>query len=268
MGLWDSLCENILAPAASLVFDGVGTIGSGIDKVVTTTIDVVGDGLDSAIELVKENPVESATVAAALLTGGLTGGLGGGLGGAAARTLAGTVGAAAAKSTGIPAAKMLGGALIAGTTTSQAKRLIDKHLRDKVKPRVGSVVYCDLAVFAEHSGIYVGKGRIAHLDGSGRIEIVTARQFLKRLGGLNPADSIYVSCDDEGAIKASKVAKRAREMEGGERPYNVILDNCHQFTSGCLTGDFENADNFLWMLKHTAEQKLGATTWRLWDLTD
>ncbi|WP_334170191.1 hypothetical protein [Zoogloea sp.] len=108
MGLWDSLCENILAPAASLVFDGVGTIGSGIDKVVTTTIDVVGDGLDSAIELVKENPVESATVAAALLTGGL----GGGLGGAAARTLAGTVGAAAAKSTGIPAAKMLGGALI------------------------------------------------------------------------------------------------------------------------------------------------------------
>ena len=147
-------------------------------------------------------------------------------------------------------------------------RLIDKHLRDKVKPRVGSVVYCDLAVFAEHSGIYEGKGRIAHLDGSGRIEIVTARQFLKRLGGLNPADSIYVSCDDEGAIKASKVAKRAREMEGGERPYNVILDNCHQFTSGCLTGDFENADNFLWMLKHTAEQKLDVTNWRLWDLTD
>mgnify|MGYP000998579309 CR=1 FL=1 len=158
--------------------------------------------------------------------------------------------------------------LIAGTTTSQARRLIDKHLRDKVKPRVGSVVYCDLAVFAEHSGVYVGKGKIAHLDGSGRIEIVTARQFLKRLGGLNPADSIYVSCDDEGAIKASKVAKRAREMEGGERPYNVILDNCHQFTSGCLTGDFENADNFLWMLKHTAEQKLDVTNWRLWDLTD
>ncbi|MBL8434820.1 MAG: hypothetical protein JNL99_07770 [Zoogloea sp.] len=264
MGLWDSLCENILAPAASLVFDGVEAIGSSIDKAVTTGIDVVGGGLDSAIERVKENPVESAAIAGALLTGGL----GGGLGGAAARTLAGTVGAAATKSTGIPAAKIFGGALIAGTTTSQAMRLIDKHLRDKVKPRVGSVVYCDLAVFAEHSGIYVGKGRIAHLDGSGRIEIVTARQFLKRLGGLNPADSIYVSCDDEGAIKASKVAKRAREMEGGERPYNVILDNCHQFTSGCLTGDFENADNFLWMLKHTAEQKLGATTWRLWDLTD
>jgi len=264
MGLWDSLCENILAPAASLVFDGVEAIGSSIDKAVTTGIDVVGGGLDSAIELVKENPVESAAIAGALLTGGL----GGGLGGAAARTLAGTVGAAATKSTGIPAAKIFGGALIAATTTSQAMRLIDKHLRDKVKPRVGSVVYCDLAVFAEHSGIYVGKGRIAHLDGSGRIEIVTARQFLKRLGGLNPADSIYVSCDDEGAIKASKVAKRAREMEGGERPYNVILDNCHQFTSGCLTGDFENADNFLWMLKHTAEQKLGATTWRLWDLTD
>ena len=54
-------------------------------------------------------------------------------------------------------------------------------------------------------------------------------------------------------------------MVGKSRDYNFIMDNCHQFTSGCLTGDFENADNFLWMLKDTAGEVLGADNWRLWD---
>lgn len=231
MGLWDTLCENIFEPVVSRVFDGVEAVGSGIDKVVTTGIDVVGGSIDSAVDAVKEIPLDKAAIVAATAMGG-----------------------------GLP---LLRNAFAANA----AKSMIDNYLREKVKPRVGSVVYCDLAVVAEHSGIYVGKGKVAHLDGSGRIEIVTARQFLNRLGGLNPAVSIYVSCDGNGAIKSSRVAKRAREMVGGERSYNVILDNCHQFTSGCLTGDFGNADNFLWMLKDTAEKKLDVTTWRVWDLS-
>lgn len=280
MGLWDRLKDNILEPVGNLIGDGLAATGRGIDAVVTTGIDVIGGGVDMAVDFVKEHPIETAvTVGAALVTGG-----GSTLGSIAARTLAGatagtlattttaTTAASAAKALAVaavasktsvgPMAKSVGGVLLMNATSS----LVDNCVRDKTRPVMGSIVFCDLAVVAEHSGIYVGKGKIAHLDGSGNIEIVTARQFMKRLGGLNPALSIYVSCDDDGAVGSRSVAKRAKAMLGGERAYNLILDNCHQFTSGCITGDYGNSDNFLWMLKHTAEQEMGATCWRVWDI--
>ena len=80
------------------------------------------------------------------------------------------------------------------------------------------------------------------------------------------AISIYVSCRDRVAVGDASVARRGRRMVGKHRDYNFILDNCHQFSSGCLTGDFENADNFLWMLKRTTEAALESNTWRVWDL--
>lgn len=277
MGLWDMIVDNVLEPVGGLIIDGVEATGRGIDAVVTTGIDVIGGGIDKTVEIVKEHPLETAvTVGAAVLSGGSST-----LIGTAARTLGATALTAAttttsstiaaqaltaatiaAKTSVSPMTKTLGGALLAGAISS----LNDNYVCEKTKPVMGSVLYCDLALIAEHSGIYVGKGKIAHLDGSGKIEIVTARQFLKRLGGLNPAISIYVSCNEETAVGSSRVAKLAKAMAGGERTYNVILDNCHQFASGCITGDFDNADNFLWMLKHTAEKEMSATCWRVWDL--
>lgn len=236
MGLWDFFVDDVLAPVGGLIVDGVEATGRGIDTVVTTGIDIVGGGLDKVVEIVKEHPIETAAV---VLTAGS-----GGLAATAARMAAGS--AAGLAATG---------------------HVFENYVRSKVKPVVGSVVYCDLALVAEHSGIYVGKGKIAHLDGSGKIELVTARQFLKRLGGFNPAMSIYVSCNEGGAVGSARVGRLARAMAGGERSYNVILDNCHQFTSGCLTGTFDNADNFLMLLKHTAEKELNATEWKVWDLS-
>lgn len=61
------------------------------------------------------------------------------------------------------------------------------------------------------------------------------------------------------------VAERAREMIGKRRNYNLLFDNCHQFTSGCLTGNFENSDNFLVFLKTTVEKELGTNEWRVWE---
>lgn len=142
--------------------------------------------------------------------------------------------------------------------------IIDNYVRANVEPVLGSVVYCDLACTVEHSGIYVGDGRIAHLNGDGAVELVTREEFMARLGGLNPALSIYVSCAGANAVGDDLVAHRALVMAGTRREYNVILDNCHQFTSGCLTGSFENPDNFWWCLKMTAENELGADTWRVW----
>lgn len=241
MGLWDELVDNVIAPVGGLIVEGVEATGRGIDTVVTAGIEVIGGGIDKAVDIVKEHPRTTAAIVGTALTGG-----------------AGVVIGTAARVATAAAPVVL---------ASVTKSVIDNHIRKKVTPVMGSVLYCDLALVAEHSGIYVGQGKIAHLDGSGEIEIVTARQFLKRLGGLNPASSIYVSCNEEVAVGVSRVAHLARAMVGGELDYNVILNNCHQFASGCITGNFDNADNFLWMLKRTAEKELNATNWRVWDIS-
>lgn len=147
-----------------------------------------------------------------------------------------------------------------------AESFIDNVIRSTVdNPAIGSVVYCELAAgLAEHSGIYIGNGKIVHLDGEGVIEAVSVKKFMKRLGGINTAISIYVSCKGNKAVGAKAVAKRAKEMIGTSREYNLVLDNCHQFTAGCLTGDFENHCNFLFLLKDEAGERIGADTWRVW----
>ncbi|KKO47674.1 hypothetical protein VT06_15790 [Arsukibacterium sp. MJ3] len=133
--------------------------------------------------------------------------------------------------------------------------------RDAVQPLPGSVVYCDLAFgFAEHTGIYLGGGRIAHLNGNGIIESVDQHDFVKG----TPSIRIVVSARNTSAVGCGKVAERARTMLGSRRRYNFILNNCHQFTAGCLTGDVENANSFLWMVKFEAEKKLRADSWRAW----
>ncbi len=159
---------------------------------------------------------------------------------------------------------LLFGAAMIASSKSLGESILDNTLRGKATPVAGSILYCDLALYVEHSGIYLGKGEIAHQDGTGAIEIVSPKAFLGRLGGWNNAYSIYVSCSGEEAVGTASIASRARVMVGRSRKYNLILDNCHQFVSGCITGNFENSDRFLWMLKRRVEQQLGATTWRVW----
>ncbi|NCC62177.1 MAG: hypothetical protein EOM12_14835 [Verrucomicrobiae bacterium] len=140
--------------------------------------------------------------------------------------------------------------------------LVDGAIRDTVIPKIGSILYCDMAWGnAEHSGVYIGNDRIVHLNGDGKIEIVTPQGFLNDKWAVH----IYVSCDGEYPVGSREVAARAERKVGGRRSYNLVLDNCHQFSSGCLTGNFENADNFLWMLRMRAKDVLKANTWRVWE---
>lgn len=135
--------------------------------------------------------------------------------------------------------------------------------RDQVWPEIGSVLYCDLAFgYMEHSGIYIGNEKIVHLSGEGNIEIVTPKQFVA--GGT--ACHIYVSCKDTTAVGSAAAASRAKQMVGSTRNYNFLIDNCHQFTTGCLTGNFDEQRNFLWMLKDESARIIGSNSWRYWDI--
>lgn len=151
---------------------------------------------------------------------------------------------------------------------SLLESFIDNVFRDKVsEPQVGSLVYCDIVTgYAEHSGIYVGKRRIVHLNGDGLIESVSPQEFIGRLGGFNTAMSIYVSCYETKAVGSYIVADRARIAVGKKRDYSLIFDNCHQFSAGCLTGNFDNSCNFMWMLKDESKKHLNSNSWRIWDI--
>jgi len=137
-----------------------------------------------------------------------------------------------------------------------------KNFDTKVMPEKGSVLYCDLSFgIAEHSDIYVGDNRIVHLNGKGEIEAVSPAAFLSPF----VLQDIYVSCMENSAVGSERVATRALSMVGKKRNYNLVMNNCHQFTTGCLTEDFENSSNLLTFLKMQAKDTLGADTWHLWD---
>ena len=146
--------------------------------------------------------------------------------------------------------------------------LINSAIKELVKPKVGSVVHCGLLMNQiEHSGIYVGYNKIVHLDGSGRIEVVSPKVFLDRLDGMNLATNIYVSCRNGEAVASKKAAARARSKINQTIKYSLTSNNCHMFTSGCLTGDFKNKDNFFSYLEETVEKELNMNEWRVWDLS-
>lgn len=143
---------------------------------------------------------------------------------------------------------------------------VDNVIRDKVRePDVGAIVYCDLALgYMEHSGIYIGNNKIIHLNGKGWIEIVSPYDFIRGTTAI----SIYTSCIDSTPIGNYSAAERAKyyEKKVGVKNYNFLLSNCHIFSSSCITGNTDNSDTFLWMLKDTSEKDIGVNSWRVWDI--
>jgi hypothetical protein len=163
------------------------------------------------------------------------------------------------------------------------KYFIDSTFRDKVTPVPGSVVYCDLWLAVEHSGIHVEGGRISNIvvDGvaESEVQLSDARDFTtKSLLGRK----IYVSCNKDGPVGHDVVADHAAGQLGERSFYGLVIKNCHQFSTGCVkhlerTAGLSLLDHALAMLpddtweptmaalKKAARQKLGATKWRLWD---
>ena len=137
-----------------------------------------------------------------------------------------------------------------------------------VTPIKGSVIYCVLTG-VEHSGVYVGGGKIVHLDGSGKVESVTPKVFLDRLDGLNQAITVYVSCDNkDNPVGSYEAASRARMEVGKKRKYSLVSKNCHQFTAGCLTGNFEISCSTFSSLKKLTEIEIGFRDWKAWESSD
>lgn len=163
------------------------------------------------------------------------------------------------------------------------KYFVDSTFRDKVSPVPGSVLYCDLFFAVEHSGIYVGDGKISNIvvDGIAQstVRLSSPRSFTsKSLLGRK----IYVSCDASGAVGHHAVADGADKHVGEKCFYGLVFKNCHQFSSKCVhyagdavqprswfsrvfDTDTESWEPTIASLKRAARTKLGARKWKLWD---
>ena len=141
-------------------------------------------------------------------------------------------------------------------------KTIDAFFIHSVRPAVGSVVYCNLAMVAEHSGIYVGDGQIVHLNGNGRIERVSGEKFCERFGGKNPSFTVFCPTNWQGkALGDKQVAEYALRSVGRFVNYNPAFNNCHCFTASCLEGKAVFCPSFS-VLESLVTEKYGACKWR------
>ena len=166
------------------------------------------------------------------------------------------------------------------------KYFFDSTFREKVTPVPGSVLYCDLWVAVEHSGVYVGEGAISNIVVDGVAESSVSRSTPDDFTSKSTLGRcIYVSCDRDGAVGHRGVARYADASVGERAFYGLVLKNCHQFSLRCVqqSGHRDTlglVERFVAMLpsetweptmaalKSAARERLGATKWRLWDWTD
>ncbi|MBD1388138.1 VWA domain-containing protein [Neiella sp. HB171785] len=164
------------------------------------------------------------------------------------------------------------------------KYFVDDTFRDKVVPVPGSVVYCDLWVAVEHSGIYVDDGQMSNIVVEGfadsAVRLSSAKSFTSK---STMGRKIYVSCDNHGAVGHPQVAAASHACVGERSFYGLVFSNCHEFSEKCVNSITTN-DNQLSLvdrimslpageswertirsLKDAAQRKLGASKWRLWD---
>ncbi|MBO4643219.1 MAG: lecithin retinol acyltransferase family protein [Alphaproteobacteria bacterium] len=141
------------------------------------------------------------------------------------------------------------------------------HSSPDVFPVKGCVLKCNLGVVLEHTGLYIGDGKIVSLNRHSQIRIESERSFFPP--GTNPeSNRIYTACygKTDEVLSSSAIALRARKKVNQQTPYNVLFNNCHRFTTGCITGDFENDVVSFSQLEEVIlahQEKLHKTPWWL-----
>ena len=115
------------------------------------------------------------------------------------------------------------------------KYFVDSTFRDKVRPIPGSVVYCELLLAFEHSGIHVGEGYISNIEVDGLADSVVR---LSKAADFTTKSAlgrkIYVSCDRNGPVGKPVVARGARAHVGERSFYGLVIKNCHAFSTKCV----------------------------------
>ena len=126
---------------------------------------------------------------------------------------------------------------------------------------IGSILRVSLKYNCDHSGIYLGYGNVAELDGSGKIMTRSFEDFIKGDRTVRNGKNIDVATDLSGSPFAKPVfAKRAIKSLCQIRDYDVVIENCHKFTAGCITGNFRTHTTFFSDLEQIIRQDFSQKT--------
>ena len=136
---------------------------------------------------------------------------------------------------------------------SQCQRLAcllvnDKVSKDEIKP--GTPLLVDLFGVLEHSGIYLGNGKVAELYGDDLLREVSLNEFVNgdSKWWLRTGKAIYAACSIEGGLPLSSrnAVWNAQQYIKGIRTidYNLLSNNCHLFSISCLSGEFQGPRTF------------------------
>lgn len=121
------------------------------------------------------------------------------------------------------------------------KRRLTRTIPEYVRPVKGCIFKCDLGILLEHTGVYIGNNEIVSLNRHGTIRVENPVSFFPP--GTNPeSNDIYAACYEgtDEVLCAPFVWKRAKKRVNEKSEYNMLFNNCHRFTTGCITGNFEN----------------------------
>ncbi|MBR0505230.1 MAG: hypothetical protein IJJ84_07465 [Kiritimatiellae bacterium] len=134
--------------------------------------------------------------------------------------------------------------VLAESARSRARRNAQAH-RLIAPPPAGTPLLVSLALAFEHTGIYLGGGEVAELNGDGCVKAVSLTRFINgTTGGALPIRNgtrIFAVCDAHtrrpiAAERTLKTAHEALSDAGSWKGYDFAATNCHLFTAACVCG--------------------------------
>lgn len=137
------------------------------------------------------------------------------------------------------------------SVSARERRNRDSRLIDA--PRAGTPLLVELAEMVEHSGVFLGRNRVAELNGNRRLLNVSLSAFLNGQPdskvNMRWGTRVFAACDAESGspLSSPKIARTARTFisQVGETDYNLFRNNCHLFTASCVSGILR--DGLSWM---------------------
>lgn len=141
------------------------------------------------------------------------------------------------------------------SASARRRRNGDDRLIDA--PRAGVPLLVSLVGFAEHSGIFLGRSRVAELNGNGYLMDVSLSEFVNG----QPSDTsnvrwgtrIFAACDEASGrpLESIKVAHAARRLveKIKQVKYSLFNNNCHLFSASCICGELLDGKSWMDWLK-------------------
>jgi hypothetical protein len=144
------------------------------------------------------------------------------------------------------------------SAAARRRRNGDDRLIDA--PRAGVPLLVSLAGIAEHSGIFLGRSRVAELNGNGRLMNVSLSEFIN--GDVDDPSNmrwgtrIFAACDEASGrpLESVKIAHAARGLveKIKQVKYNLFNNNCHLFSASCICGEMIDGKSWgEWLRKGT-----------------